>query len=126
MTGYTEGSPRNVRIADNPSMVRLLSISAFVTVHLINEMLGLNPHRFDPPHIKAHEHCSLNRSEVEGSSQCGCFYCFATFPPNEVCQWIDDGQTALCPKCEIDSVIGSMSGFPITRGFLMSMHDHWF
>jgi hypothetical protein len=89
-------------------------------------MLGLNPHRFDPPHIKAHEHCTLHRAEVEGSSLCGCFYCFATFPPTDISEWIDDGQTALCPKCEIDSVIGTASGFPITREFLMRMHEHWF
>jgi hypothetical protein len=89
-------------------------------------MLGLNPHRFDPPHIKAHEHCTRHRAEVEGSSLCGCFYCFAIFPPTDISEWIDDGQTALCPKCEIDSVIGTASRFPITREFLMRMHDHWF
>ena len=35
-------------------------------------------------------------------------------------------QTALCPKCEIDSVIGSASEFPITKDFLERMHAHWF
>jgi hypothetical protein len=89
-------------------------------------MLRLNPHRFDPPHIKAHKYCTLHRAEVEGSPLCGCFYCFATFPPTDISEWIDDGQTALCPKCEIDSVIGTASGFPITREFLMRMHEHWF
>jgi hypothetical protein len=38
----------------------------------------------------------------------------------------DDDDTALCPKCGIDSVIGSVSGYPIERGFLKKMHDHWF
>lgn len=89
-------------------------------------MLGLNPYRFDPPHIKAHEHCSLHRAEVERSSHCGCFYCFATFPPAEISQWIDDDLTALCPKCEVDAVIGTASGFPITQEFLTRMHEHWF
>ena len=89
-------------------------------------MLGLNPHRFDPPHVSAHKHCSLHRAEIEGSSLCGCFYCLATFPPGELSEWIDDGQTALCPKCEIDSVIGSAAGFPITQEFLTQMHDYWF
>jgi len=44
----------------------------------------------------------------------------------DISEWIDDGQTALCPKCEIDSVIGTASGFPITHEFLMRMHEHWF
>jgi hypothetical protein len=89
-------------------------------------VLGLNSHCFDPPQVKAHEHCSLHRAEVEISSLCGCFYCFATFLPSEISQWIDEGQTALCPKCEIDTVIGTASGFPMTREFLTRMHEHWF
>lgn len=90
------------------------------------KMFGRNPHRFDPSHIKAHKHSSIHRVELKASTFCGCFYCLAVFPPNEITQWIDDDQTALCPKCEIDSVIGSASGFPITPDFLMRVHDHWF
>lgn len=89
-------------------------------------MIGVNPHRFDPPHVKAHAHCSLHRAEIEASSICGCFYCSAKFPPSAVCGWIDDDQTALCPKCTIDAVIGSASGFAITIEFLTQMRDHWF
>ena len=45
------------------------------------------------------------------------------FPPTAIEKWCDEdstgeGQTALCPRCEIDSVIGSASGYPITREFL--------
>jgi hypothetical protein len=29
-------------------------------------------------------------------------------------------------KCEIDSIIGSASEFPITKEFLERMHAHWF
>jgi hypothetical protein len=48
------------------------------------------------------------------------------FPPSEIEDWTDDDDTALCPKCGIDSVIGSVSGYPIEREFLQKMHDHWF
>lgn len=47
-------------------------------------------------------------------------------------EWIDVlddsdiGQTAMCPYCGIDSVIGSASGFPITPEFLMRMRAYWF
>jgi hypothetical protein len=37
------------------------------------------------------------------------------------------GQTALCPKCGIDSVLGSNSGYPVTEiGFLKEMKSYWF
>ena len=78
------------------------------------------------PHIRANKHCSNHRFEIERSEICGCFYCMSVFPPGEIVEWIDAGQSALCAKCEIDSVIGSASGYPITREFLEQMYAHWF
>ncbi|MGB8581686.1 MAG: cytoplasmic protein [Candidatus Sulfotelmatobacter sp.] len=77
-------------------------------------------------HIAAHKWSGWNRSTLNRSDRCGCFYCLEVFPPNEIEGWTDDGDTALCPKCGIDSVIGSVSGYPIRREFLSKMHDHWF
>ncbi len=58
------------------------------------------------------------------------FYCTATFLPADVREWTDGsegvGQTALCPRCGIDSVIGSASGYPLTAEFLAAMKAHWF
>jgi hypothetical protein len=36
------------------------------------------------------------------------------------------GQTALCPRCGIDAVIGSASGYPITQDFLQRMRADCF
>ena len=77
-------------------------------------------------HITAHKHSIRHREEILANETCGCFYCFAIYPPSAVTEWIDEEQTALCPKCPVDSVIGSASGYPITREFLQRMHDHWF
>jgi len=74
----------------------------------------------------AHRHCYKCRKEVMASEICGCFHCLATFPPGEIEEWLDDGQTAMCPKCGIDSVIGSASGFSIDEQFLGSMNQRWF
>jgi hypothetical protein len=79
----------------------------------------------------AHSHSSNHRSEIEASDLCGCFYCCSTFKPSEIKDWIDKnpqgiGQTALCARCGIDSVIGSRSGFPITAEFLKEMKRFWF
>jgi len=83
-----------------------------------------------PDHVRAHIHASFHREEVLSSEICGCFYCLAVFKPDKIEEWIDEkndvGQTALCPECGIDSVIGSGSGFPISAEFLGKMHMYWF
>ena len=86
----------------------------------------------DSEYLKlAHKHCKKNREEVLGSYICGCFFCLNDFYPEEITTWWDDdvqgvGQTAVCPKCGIDSVIGSGSGFPIDQEFLGKMKEYWF
>lgn len=82
--------------------------------------------KFPEPIREAHRHSSGHREELLASAQCGCFYCEAIYSPSEVSEWIDDGQTALCARCGIDSVIGAESGFPITAVFLAEMNRHWF
>jgi hypothetical protein len=81
-------------------------------------------------YIRAHRHCIRHREEILASERCGCFYCGAIFPPSEIYRWVDGwegiGQTALCPQCGIDSVIGSESGYPIESEFLERMKSHWF
>ena len=83
-----------------------------------------------PDYMNAHQHSSNHRDEIQGSATCGCFYCLAIFKPQEIQEWTDEyndiGQTALCPKCGVDSVIGSNSGYPITEEFLRKMHQYWF
>jgi PDZ domain-containing protein len=78
----------------------------------------------------AHLHSSRHRGEILESAACGCFYCRRIFPPEEIADWVDEeggiGQTALCPYCGIDSVIGSASGDPITKEFLTAMRRRWF
>jgi hypothetical protein len=53
------------------------------------------------------------------------------FPPADIDEWVDEnehgvGQTAICPRCGIDSVIGDASGYPVTVEFLSQMHRVWF
>ncbi len=77
--------------------------------------------------IAAHKHSSNHKKEIIQSNRCGCFYCCETYPPTEITKWIDKGETAICPRCTIDSVIGSISGYPVTElQFLKVMHDVWF
>ncbi len=89
----------------------------------------------DPQLHAAHSKSSDHRADLEASLICGCFYCRSTFEPSEIAEWVDGsrdaagdarGQTALCPHCGVDAVLGSHSGFPITPEFLAAMHRYWF
>ncbi len=81
----------------------------------------------------AHKHSFKNMEEILSSEICGCFGCLAVMKPVEI-NWFaeeakeGDGKTlstAFCPHCNIDTVIGSSSGYPISREFLKEMNNYW-
>ena len=74
----------------------------------------------------AHRFSSHHRKELVKDKICGCFYCLKIYNPPEITDWCDNENTAICPYCGIDSVIGESSGFPITEQFLNGMHKEWF
>lgn len=79
----------------------------------------------------AHKHSIFHHAELQKSKVCGCFYCFHVFEPREILDWVDEenvrGATALCPKCGIDSVIGSYSGYPVSDlAFLKAINAYYF
>lgn len=78
---------------------------------------------------KAHKTSFNNSTQVKNSTICGCFYCKASYRSEEVTEWVKtkDEMTALCPRCGIDSVIGSESGYPVNEIiFLEGMNIYWF
>jgi hypothetical protein len=84
-----------------------------------------------PELLAAHDHSSSHRAEVLASVRCGCFYCCANFRPDEILEWTDEdkdrqGQTAICPRCGIDAVIGDKSGVDVSHDFLVRMNEYWF
>ncbi|MBS2003044.1 MAG: cytoplasmic protein [Cyanobacteria bacterium SZAS LIN-5] len=74
----------------------------------------------------AHKASSNHRTLLNQSELCGCFYCEATFSPEEIREYTDRGQTALCPRCSIDSVIPAAAGYALTAQFLSAMEKYWF
>jgi hypothetical protein len=76
--------------------------------------------------IAAREHASRHRAEIQASARCGCYFCFHTFSHTEIKAWVDSDQTALCPACGIDSVIGDASKHRLDGRFLRQMHTHFF
>lgn len=83
-----------------------------------------------PDIIAAHKRCTNNREALQGAEWCGCFYCLSIFDPREIMDWVDPadgsrpGQTALCAKCGIDSVISLDPDMDVV--FLKRMNEYWF
>ena len=82
----------------------------------------------DPELEKAHKFSFENKEALLKDKVCGCFYCLEIFDPKEIEIWLHDknGETAVCPYCGIDAVIGESSGFPITKDFLRKMSHYYF
>jgi len=80
---------------------------------------------FNPLH--EHWRSALNRAAVCESQTSGCFSCKRIFASNMIREWCDDGKTALCPYCLVDSVVPEQraKGFRITPEYLRAMHDYW-
>ena len=78
-------------------------------------------------HVKMermHHDACLHRALIERSKMVGCFYCKETYSPLEIVKWIDDGETALCPKCGIDAVLPDSAD--LADPVLKAMYEYWF
>jgi hypothetical protein len=60
-----------------------------------------------------HSECGWHEKAILASELCGCFNCLDIFSPSQIVEWIDEpqdcprgaGKTAMCPKCDIDTVL---------------------
>lgn len=96
--------------------------------------------------VAAHKHTAFNEDELRRSERCVCMYCGYAFPATELDQpglapgadeqywpdgnWVYDAdpghRSGTCPKCRIDSLIGDVSGFPVTeRTFQSAFGKRW-
>jgi len=75
--------------------------------------------------IAAHGGCLRNRKMLSEAGRGACFYCCAEFRSEEIVEWCDDGETALFPRCGIDSVL-MVAGRSVDPEFLRRMHEYWF
>lgn len=73
------------------------------------------------------QHSQRNRAEIQESDYCGCFYCLQIFSSLEIDDYVDDGDTtALCPYCNIDSVIPDAAGYEIDQDLLNQLNEKYF
>lgn len=80
------------------------------------------------PYSSAHRFASYHKDQILAAKLVGCFYCYSIYPPSEIKEWIDRGNTALCPKCGIDSVVYEVKNVTIelTPEYLKKMGEYWF
>lgn len=74
----------------------------------------------------AHIYSRRNKIDVSKSQTCACFCCLRTYPSEEVGEWVRGDDTAICPYCGVDSVIGDASGLELSPEFLEGMNHYWF
>jgi uncharacterized paraquat-inducible protein A len=75
---------------------------------------------------KASEYSIYNMAEVANSNLAGCYHCKSIFNAGEIKETTDDGKTALCPKCGIDSVLSETSPFQLDFETLSALNKYWF
>jgi hypothetical protein len=66
---------------------------------------------------EVHKHSFKNKIELSKSIKCHCFHCFNEFLYDEIEMFYtekDGNQTAHCPYCLVDSLIGDASGFDLS------------
>ena len=78
--------------------------------------------------LTAHRRSYANKTRLKSASRCGCFYCLKIFTPDQIVDWCVDepDETAICPYCGIDAVLGDNEGVPLTEDLLQAMYDEWF
>ena len=76
--------------------------------------------------IQLHKCAINNRQQIKVADTCGCFYCKQIFYAGDVTEWTDDGNTAICPHCGVDSVICNKKDYVVTPEDLELLNKYYF
>ena len=75
---------------------------------------------------KLHAYSSHNAKLVASSERCYCFYCRSEFESSEISAYVDEGETVLCPRCNIDAVIPDAIDESLDADIIEEMNKYWF
>lgn len=62
-----------------------------------------------------------NIESLKNAKWCMCYHCVKRFKFSEITEFTDKGETAICPKCNIDSVVADLD-----RDEVVMLHDEKF
>ncbi len=63
-----------------------------------------------------------NRENLAISPHASCYQCIRLVKTADITDWTDEGQTALCPNCDIDSLIAGV----VDKDLLAAGNARWF
>ena len=69
-----------------------------------------------------HDLSFKSRELIELENGGSCFDCFSYVAFAEIKTWTDDGQTAICPHCYVDSILPGKW----KPAVIQAMYDHYF
>ncbi len=74
------------------------------------------------------DHTTNNDLEILQSHKCSCLFCRHTIDAREVQDWVNDeqGVSAICPECGMDTLIGDASGYSFTKEELREINTTYF
>lgn len=111
-----------------------LLVSGLIVWMTISAHRGIRMHKYHDSYSyeekslyeKLHAYSYNNKELIERSNKCYCFHCKQTFASKAIKEYIDDNKTALCPNCQIDSVIPDSIEETITPEIIDGMNKYWF
>ena len=79
---------------------------------------------------KIHSYCFENEAILNQYHDCGCLYCGKKMASSDIEEWIEDknGKTALCPFCNVDSVVPLKidNVYELTNTMIEEMYKRYF
>lgn len=72
------------------------------------------------------EYATSNVEALRESEQAACYYCMKIYSALEVVEFIPEENTAICPKCGIDSVLPGTCGIEFSEENLNIINDYYF
>lgn len=70
---------------------------------------------------------SKNKKLLTRGEVCSCFCCLRSYDPEEITEWVDEGQTAVCPYCGVDAVLPQSKRYDVLdSNLLKEMNSVWF
>lgn len=78
--------------------------------------------------LRLHRLSSHSKDLLKTAFELGCFSCLHRFTYDDIEQFVDFDQTALCPFCDIDAVIplDDLGKESERQSKLEAMHDYFF
>ena len=111
-----------------------LAFSAFTVVGAIRRYKGKYKFKINGTYSyeketqleRLHAYSVNNRRLIDVSNRCYCFYCKQSMYRGEIERYIDNGQTAICPRCQIDAIIPDSIEEAVDENIIAEMHEYWF